>query len=137
MEYHDSVLVKRTERSAGLLAGCDADVLVRIYLGPIAKFGFNVVPPLSRPVSIASGGWEAASTADREAGATVSSPAGRRSRWTTNNSVSSWNRRHDRPQRRRLIRPQVEIAAGVCVCTRYDKMGFLEYFLKFFVEVTY
>jgi hypothetical protein len=62
MEYHGCVLVKRTERSAGLPAGCHAGVLARIHFGTIPKSDFTVVAPLSRPASIASGGWEAGAT---------------------------------------------------------------------------
>ena len=65
------MLVKRTERSAGLPAGCDVGVLARIHFGAIARFGFTVVAPLCRPVFLASGGWEAAGTAGWEAGATI------------------------------------------------------------------
>jgi len=46
MEYHCCVLVKRTERSAGLLAGCDVGVLARIHSGIIAKFSFIVLEPV-------------------------------------------------------------------------------------------
>jgi hypothetical protein len=67
MEHHGCVFVKRTDCSAGILA--------RIHPGTIAEFGFTVVAPLSRPTDIASGGWEAASTAGLEAGATIRTAA--------------------------------------------------------------
>ena len=70
MVYFCSAL-DSSDRSAGLPAGCDAGVLARFHFGIIAKFGFTIVAPLSRPAYIASGGWEAASTAGREAGATI------------------------------------------------------------------